>query len=128
VFSSNHFEDLEFVVNFRSTVGMLKVRSKYQFFVSGEARTGARSVEDEDEFSLSDLHFLCCFKGRQQRLRKNEWWWVAQSRVFLFQGVDGVLMKKKTDVWVYKLGYFYSSTGIGLFLSRFLWGFIPIHR
>jgi hypothetical protein len=34
------------------------------------------------------------------------------------------VIKKKTDVWVHKLGYFYSSKGIGLFFSRFWWGFI----
>jgi hypothetical protein len=51
---------------------MFKVRSKDRFSVSGKARIGAGSVEDVEWFSLSDLHFLCCFKGRQQRLRRKE--------------------------------------------------------
>ncbi len=49
---------------------MFKVRSKDWFSVSSEARTGAGSVEDEDGFFLSDLHFLCCFRGGRQRVRK----------------------------------------------------------
>jgi hypothetical protein len=46
--------------------------------------------------------------------------------IFLFQGIDSILMKKKTDVWVHKLSYFYSSKEIGLFLSRFWWGFVIV--
>jgi hypothetical protein len=53
-------------------VGMFKVRSKDRFSVSGEARTSAGSMEDVDGFSLSGLHFLCCFRGRRQRLRRKE--------------------------------------------------------
>jgi hypothetical protein len=51
---------------------MFKVRNKYRFSVSGEARTSAGSMENVEGFSLSDLHFLCYFRGRRQRLRMKE--------------------------------------------------------
>lgn len=53
-------------------VGMFKVMSKDRFSVSSEAWIGAGSVEDVDEFSLPDLHFLCCFRSRRQRLKMME--------------------------------------------------------
>jgi hypothetical protein len=50
VFSSNSFEDLK-LVGFALQFGCSK------------ARTGARSVEDKEGSSLSDLHFMCYFRG-----------------------------------------------------------------
>lgn len=78
LFSSNSFEDLE-LVNFALWFGMFKVISKDRFSVFGEAWIGAGSMEDVDEFFFSWICTFCAVLGV----------------------VGNVLMKKKTDVWMY---------------------------
>jgi hypothetical protein len=51
---------------------MFKVRSKDRFSVFGKAQAGAGSVEDVEGFSLLDMHFLYCFRGHRQRLKRKE--------------------------------------------------------